>query len=96
MNTETKLAYISFSKYKDSGFNYHLFDNEPSMRKNLDEDPEFKFLCEVVVPVVSKADVAQLGMSILDKEIADHAVAIAKLEAKKQQFLAIEHDGGES
>ncbi len=88
MKLETKLIFISFSKYATDGINYHVFPNEECMRQSLDKDPEFTFLCEIVVPGVSKADVAAMATGKFDQEIADHCVAIEALTAKKQQFLA--------
>lgn len=93
MKTETKLVYIRFNQHSEDGISYYLHDE--AMRKYMDAESDAKFLCEVVVPKVSKADVAELGLSEFDKEIAKHAIAIEAIKVKKQQFLAIEHDGGE-
>tara|TARA_R110000751_G_scaffold84196_1_gene168584 strand:+ start:493 stop:768 length:276 start_codon:yes stop_codon:yes gene_type:complete len=89
MKTETKLVYISFRKYADNGVSYHVFAE--NMREHLDKDADYAFLCEIVIPVVSGADVARLGIDKLDKEIADHCVAIEAIKVQKQQFLALEN-----
>tara|TARA_B110000881_G_scaffold218885_1_gene239365 strand:+ start:4576 stop:4860 length:285 start_codon:yes stop_codon:yes gene_type:complete len=94
MKTETKLVYIRFNQHSENGVCYYLHDE--AMRKYMDAESDTKFLCEVVVPAVSKADIAELGLSEFDKEIAKHAIAIEALQVKKQQFLAIEHDGDKS
>jgi hypothetical protein len=94
MKTETRLMYVSFSKYSDNGLSYHVFDTD--MREHLSKNADYAFLCEIVIPVVNGADVANMAIDALHNEIADHQVEIENLLAKKQQFLAIEHDGGES
>ena len=91
MKTETKLVYVVFSEYSDRG-TYSMHDE--SMRKHMaNNETAHKFLCEVQVPVVSKADLSSMAVGNIDKQIADLAVAIEALQVKKQQFLAIEHNG---
>ena len=93
MKTEAKLVYASFSGHNESGVSLSIFDLD--MREYLDGDNEHKFVCEIAIPVITKADVAEMGTPKLDKEIADHCVAIEMLQSQKKQLLAIEHDGGE-
>jgi len=93
MKTKTQLVYFRSNQYSEDGISYYLYDE--NMRDYMELQTDAKFLCEVVVPEVSKADVAELGLSEFDKEIAKHAAAIEALQVKKQQFLALEHNGSE-
>ena len=94
MKTETKLVYVSFSKYSDNGLSYHVFNTD--MREHLESDDDYTFLCEIVVPVLTKRDIERIAVAKFDKEIAGHAVAIEALKTKIQQLLCLEHIGGES
>ena len=94
MKTETKLMYVSFSKYSDNGLSYHVFAED--MREHLAKDSDYMFLCEIVIPIVSGADISKMALDTLHNQIADHQMEIENLIAKKHQLLAIEHDGGES
>ena len=93
MKTETRLIYVSFSKYSDNGVAYHVFDED--LREHLDKQEEYSFLCDVVLPHISSADISKLATNSFDYEIAQHAAAIEMLNADRQKFLAIEHNPGE-
>ena len=88
MKTETKLIYASYCEIT-SWTVHSLFDT--NMKEYLEKSDKYHYLCEVVIPVVSNELRVEMGINAYDKDIAKHSAAIAKLEAKKQQLLCIEH-----
>jgi hypothetical protein len=93
MNVKTviKKVYVKFCEYSRDGTSYTIAGGD--MAEAYDRDNDFKFLCEVVVPEVDRAELVGLGETALNKKIAEHSASITALEVKKQQLLAIEHKG---
>lgn len=89
MKTKTMLVYAQFCEYSTGGLS-HVIHGE-DMREFMDNQPQYKFLCEVVVPDIDHKDLAEMGVAAINKEIIDLQVQITAKEAKKQQLLAIEH-----
>ena len=86
-----KLVYVSFCEYSEGGIVYQLYNED--MRKYFEDKDDIQLLCEVMVPVAKREDILTMGVKTIDKKIADCALEIARLNAQKQQLLAIEHKG---
>ena len=94
MKTETKLVYVKFCPFSENGISHCLFDLD--MREHLADHSEYQFLCEIVLPVMARPDIEALATAKFDREIAEHVVSIEAIKIKKQQLLALDHDGGDS
>ena len=87
MEKKTVYLFAYFNEWSSDGYSYSCFDSK------VEDDEEYKFLCELEVPVLPKEDINKMGVAKLDKEIGDLVVQIEQKREKKQQLLAIEFKG---
>lgn len=86
----TKMGLIArFSEYAESGVSYQLVDT--CLIEHYRGDADAKVIGEMMVPLLSKEAILEMGVAQIDKEIVDLQVMINSKESKKKQLLAITH-----
>ena len=93
MKTETMHVYIlkNASSFTCGASHMILGAN---MKYGADDNPNYHYLCDVVVPCITKAQIAEFAVEGIDTKTAGLYREIETLKAEKQKYLAIEHDGG--
>lgn len=89
MEKKTVYLFAYFNEWSSDGYSYSCFDCK------VEDDEQYKFLCELEAPVLPKEDVTKMGVDKLDKEISELVIQIGEKREKKQQLLAIEFKGDE-
>ena len=93
MKTETMHVYIlKNASSLTTGAAHMMFG--ANMKSHVDASPDHHYLCDVVVPCITKAQIAEFAVEGIDAKTAGLYREIETLKAEKQKYLAIEHDGG--